>query len=415
MAETKDKLVTLEDLKEAYDNTVHIDDNYVRRVKGNTQPDSEYKTGDVILAPGDIGAKPLQTAKADPSAQGFTTQFIATLSQDSTGVITATKKTVPSASTTFAGLMSSTDKSNLDKVVSEAQRKSIGSITTANDNTLYGSGFVNGSNVAGLPSTNASYELLCFGNVQLAIQYNAQNPSVLYKRYYVNSRWYDWAPIISNITGIKGNAENAYRTGDVNLTPSNIGAHPANTALTVKNNSAYSGNTSSSASVAEVSDSSGTSRHWMSGGYNANTGMATTYLTANWPGIGSNNFAVQIDKDGNHAYSVTDPAAFTDAIDATPVVLLSATNMTDLYNICKNLKENTVYTARITAGAASTLSGKSIQGSGRTGLISRNGNDFYFTVFPTGSQIVLITINGWTAASTYTGRSAYRFNGTAIT
>ena len=34
--------------------------------------------------------------------------------------------------------------------------------------------------------------------------------------------------ISTGVTGVKGNAENSYRTGDVNLTPANIGATPAN-------------------------------------------------------------------------------------------------------------------------------------------------------------------------------------------
>ena len=32
------------------------------------------------------------------------------------------------------------------------------------------------------------------------------------------------APKMSEVTGIKGNAENTYRKGNVNLTPANIGA-----------------------------------------------------------------------------------------------------------------------------------------------------------------------------------------------
>ena len=54
MAEIKDKLVTLEDLKEAYDNTVHVDDTYVKGVKGNTEND--YRDGYVNISPTDIGA-----------------------------------------------------------------------------------------------------------------------------------------------------------------------------------------------------------------------------------------------------------------------------------------------------------------------------------------------------------------------
>lgn len=37
-----------------------------------------------------------------------------------------------------------------------------------------------------------------------------------------------WATVQAGVTGVKGNAETAYRTGDVNLTPANIGAAVAN-------------------------------------------------------------------------------------------------------------------------------------------------------------------------------------------
>lgn len=39
-----------------------------------------------------------------------------------------------------------------------------------------------------------------------------------------NPGWRDEAFLISNVTGVKGNKEQSYRTGNVNLTPSNIGA-----------------------------------------------------------------------------------------------------------------------------------------------------------------------------------------------
>ena len=55
------------------------------------------------------GKKNTQTAVTDPSANGNTTSFIATISQDAQGVITATKKTVSSASTTAAGIVQLND------------------------------------------------------------------------------------------------------------------------------------------------------------------------------------------------------------------------------------------------------------------------------------------------------------------
>ena len=77
------------------------------------------QTGDVVLSPADIGAKATQTAKSSPSASGTAVAFIDTITQDAQGVITATKKTVRTATTSQSGLMSSTDKSNLDTALTD--------------------------------------------------------------------------------------------------------------------------------------------------------------------------------------------------------------------------------------------------------------------------------------------------------
>ena len=50
-----------------------------------------------------LGAKPLQTAKSSPSARGYAAAYIDTISQAADGVITATKKTIP----TWAGATAS--------------------------------------------------------------------------------------------------------------------------------------------------------------------------------------------------------------------------------------------------------------------------------------------------------------------
>ena len=62
-------------------------------VKGNAE--SSYRTGNVNLTAANIGAKPTHTAKSSPSASGNATAFIDTISQAADGVITATKKNIP--------------------------------------------------------------------------------------------------------------------------------------------------------------------------------------------------------------------------------------------------------------------------------------------------------------------------------
>lgn len=58
------------------------------------------------------GYKPKQTAKASPSASGDTYQFIDTISQDTNGVITATKKSVRTATTSQTGIVKLSSATN---------------------------------------------------------------------------------------------------------------------------------------------------------------------------------------------------------------------------------------------------------------------------------------------------------------
>ncbi len=143
------KLVNLADLKEAFDNL-------------NTNK------------------KNIQTAVSDPTASGTDVSFIASISQDAQGVITATKKTVSEATTSDAGLMSSADKTKLNGIEAGAAVASVNGAT--------GAVVLDAEDVGALPSD-----------------------TVL-------------------VTGVKGNAEANYRHGDVNITAANIGAMPVNPA-----------------------------------------------------------------------------------------------------------------------------------------------------------------------------------------
>lgn len=86
----------------------------VSGVKGDAE--ATYRTGAVNLTAANIGAKAVQAAVSDPVASGTAVEFIAGISQDTQGVITPTKKTVASASQSADGLMSSADKTKLDKI-----------------------------------------------------------------------------------------------------------------------------------------------------------------------------------------------------------------------------------------------------------------------------------------------------------
>lgn len=105
--------------------------------------------------------KTRQTAVADPTASGTTLTAIATLSQDANGVITATKKTIQSASATQAGVMSSSDFSKLAGI-SEGATKAEASSTNGNividdtETTVYAHPAGSAASVTGVPTANAA-------------------------------------------------------------------------------------------------------------------------------------------------------------------------------------------------------------------------------------------------------------------
>lgn len=85
---------------------------------------------------GDEGSyKVKQTAVSDPTASGTSTTFIATISQNANGVISATKKTVTTASTSTAGLMTAAMVTKLNGIAANANNYSL---PTASSTTLGG-------------------------------------------------------------------------------------------------------------------------------------------------------------------------------------------------------------------------------------------------------------------------------------
>ena len=85
------------------------------KLNGSTLTPSSAKVVDL----GNLKTK--QTAVSDPSASGTTITAIATISQDANGVITATKKTIQSASQSQDGVMSAADKKKLDGISTGAE------------------------------------------------------------------------------------------------------------------------------------------------------------------------------------------------------------------------------------------------------------------------------------------------------
>ena len=104
------------------------------KLNGSTLTPSSAKVVDL----GNLKTK--QTAVSDPSASGTTITAIATISQDANGVITATKKTIQSASQSQDGVMSAADKKKLDGISTGAEvnqnafsNVKVGDVTVAAD------------------------------------------------------------------------------------------------------------------------------------------------------------------------------------------------------------------------------------------------------------------------------------------
>ena len=128
--------------------------------------------GNVNLTPANIGAKGTQSAVSDPTTNGTSLSFIDSISQNAQGVIAPTKKFVK----TMTG--ASSGSAGAGGLVPQP---------AAGDNAK----FLKGDGTWATPSGGA-------------------------------------------VTGVKGDKESSYRTGNVNLTPANIGALPDTTTIPSK-------------------------------------------------------------------------------------------------------------------------------------------------------------------------------------
>lgn len=111
--------------KTAYDHSQVSGDSTVHHTHSNKAELDKITDGKVAAWDAKQPAgnyKTTQTAKTDPTASGTSVTFIATITQNANGEISATKKTVQSASASNAGLMSKDDYSKLSGVATGATK-----------------------------------------------------------------------------------------------------------------------------------------------------------------------------------------------------------------------------------------------------------------------------------------------------
>lgn len=104
--------------------------------------DSGVKASDFQLAG---NYKTTQTAVSDPTANGTSISFIASIQQDSNGSITATKKTVQTATDQQDGLMSAQDHSRLSNLVNQSVAYGDVSYSVQTSNNISGAVTIDGS------------------------------------------------------------------------------------------------------------------------------------------------------------------------------------------------------------------------------------------------------------------------------
>jgi len=197
-------------------------------------------TIDAALHTLDTGKKSKQSAKTDPTASGTAAAFIDSITQNTNGEITATKKSVRDASTSQSGLMSSADKTKLNGIQSGAQvnpgnaTTSAAGLMSAADKTKL-NGIANNANNYSLPLAASGTR----GGMQIGYSQNGKNYPVQLssEKAYVNVPWTDttYSDATTSAHGLMTAADktkmNGISTGANNGSYSIVSASATNTVL----------------------------------------------------------------------------------------------------------------------------------------------------------------------------------------
>lgn len=177
-----------------------------------------------------------QTAKSDPTASGTTLTAIATLTQDANGEITATKKTIQDGTTSQKGvvqLQNSVDSTTTTKAVTpQAVNTAIANEATARNTAITTAINALDATKTSTDGTNVQVKVTEVDGKITAVNITTDNTAsaaslaaeTAAREAADNALSGRIAAIEgANVTGVKGEAETEYRTGNVDITKANVG------------------------------------------------------------------------------------------------------------------------------------------------------------------------------------------------
>ena len=222
--------------------------------------------------------------------------------------------------------------------------------------------------------------------------------------------------------GTGGTTPSAARTA-LEITPANIGAHPANTTLRVTIDSDYDDGVAANGAVAQLLDNNGFIRHQMYGAHTS-SGSMYTYLAVRKPdgtSAISNHIAVGIDSSGNPLYSIPAPAAFRSALELGNVnnsLVLTATTGAALYTQLSALPASPTNGAGVTCYMSNPslllLTGKTGLSGALYGIITRLSSARFHVFGLYANTYLMYWSFDITSAGAITPATVYKLQGTAM-
>ena len=230
---------------------------------------------------------------------------------------------------------------------------------------------------------------------------------------YDGTNWIPWEADTNTVTGVKGNSESSYRTGNVNITAANVGAAPTSHASSA---TTYGTGTNNNYGHVKLSDATDGTAAAASGGTAATPKAVSDCLTA------AKNYADSLDTGVsdvkvNNTSVVTSRVANIDLVGTqnTVGVVKNGSSVTSSSGYTASpiisgvpYYKNTTYTAATTASAVSTTS------SGGSASTYSKGDHVHSIALATGDNNGQVKIAGSNVSVKGLNNAAYKDVDTSI-